>query len=476
MVDEEGKALKGTVSNYIREGQNKTARQFANSKYIQDEALKGDVGIRFEEYGNDAVKELGNVKNIIKQAENNAYKEAGITNDTIIDLSKSDTLRDVNTALKEFYDEVSAFANSTKADLNYGQNLYKDLQNLVKDGKDLTFGNLKRITNKLYNDKQKFFKDATKGSGSEEYKLASKLYNIFKDLKYNESYQYEYSYIYRSDLGVVNFESDVYSGYIYKDRFSTLITVTAGTPYDVGLTYATIPVQLNLFDNCVKKVGVEYWYSDEYNSTKKVEYIENLKDKVSNITISCQRTDKITSYRCYAEDESGNVVYSKTSTLNFPAVDEGLAVDLGLSVKWAPFNVGSRKENVQKWYYYQGKEYLNQSSICGNSDCDIVMMYWGNKWRTPNKAQIEELIEKCTWEKVINKTHNGYKVIGPNGNSIFIPSGGYYDDYVRNKQDAIIISGSYHSSYAAYGILNGQLFTSEYTHSCAYPIRAILPN
>ena len=124
---------------------------------------------------------------MIKQAENNAYKEAGITNDTIIDLSKSDTLRDVNTALKEFYDEVSAFANSTKADLNYGQNLYKDLQNLMKDGKDLTFGNLKRITNKLYNDKQKFFKDATKGSGSEEYKLASKLYNTFKELKYKDA-------------------------------------------------------------------------------------------------------------------------------------------------------------------------------------------------------------------------------------------------------------------------------------------------
>ena len=187
LVDEEGKALKGTVSNYIREGQNKTARQFANSKYIQDEALKGDVGIRFEEYGNDAVKELGNVKNIIKQAENNAYKEAGITNDTIIDLSKQDTLRDINTALKEFNDEVSAFANSTKADLSYGMNLYKDFGNLIKDGKDLTFGNLKRITNKLYNDKQKFFKDATKGSGSEEYKLASKLYNIFKELKYKDS-------------------------------------------------------------------------------------------------------------------------------------------------------------------------------------------------------------------------------------------------------------------------------------------------
>lgn len=113
------------------------------------------------------------------------------------------------------------------------------------------------------------------------------------------------------------------------------------------------------------------------------------------------------------------------------------------------------------------------------------MMYWGNKWRTPNRTQIEELIEKCTWEKVVNETHNGYKVTGPNGNSIFIPSGGYYYDYVRDKQDAIIISGSYeyyydrygsHYTNTAYGIKNGGLFITEYTGSNGYPIRAILPN
>lgn len=307
----------------------------------------------------------------------------------------------------------------------------------------------------------------------------------FKDLKYNESYQYEYSYIYRSDLGAVDLESGINSGYIYQDRFSTLIKVTSGTAYDIGLTCATIPVQLNILDDCVKRVGVEYWYTDEYKSTKRVEYIEDINNQIFNITISSRKIDKTTSYRCYAENEFGNTIYSNTYTLNFPPVDEGIAVDLGLSVKWAPFNIGSKNENVQKWYYYQTKDYSSQSSICGDPDSDVVMMYWGNKWRTPNRTQIEELIEKCTWEKVVNETHNGYKVTGPNGNSIFIPSGGYYYDYVRDKQDAIIISGSYeyyydrygsHYTNTAYGIKNGGLFITEYTGSNGYPIRAILPN
>lgn len=188
LVDEEGKNLTGTVSSYVRPAgtQNRTARLFAENPHIQQEALKGDVGLRFEEYGNKAVNGLSKIKEVVKQAENNAYKEAGITDKTIIDLSNSNTLDDMYVALREFNDDVSAFANSTKADLNYGMNLLKDFKNLIKDGKDLTFGNLKRITNKLYNDKQRFLKDATKGSGSEEYKLATKLHNIFKELKYSD--------------------------------------------------------------------------------------------------------------------------------------------------------------------------------------------------------------------------------------------------------------------------------------------------
>ena len=315
----------------------------------------------------------------------------------------------------------------------------------------------------------------------------------FKDLKYNESYQYEYSYIYRSDLGAGDLESEINSGYIYQDRFSTLIKVTAGTPYDVELTCATIPVQLNIFDDCVKRVGVEYWYTDEYKSTKRVEYIEEIKDKTSNIEIGSRRTDKTTSYRCYAEDESGWTIYSSTYELDFPPVDESIAVDLGLSVKWAPFNIGSKNQNNKGWYYYPsnfwgsyGSSFGHWGTICGRKDYDTALSWWGNNWQMPNNEQIKELCNKCTWEKVSNEIYNGYKVTGPNGKSIFIPVSGYYDDdRVESKQDAIIIGGDFKPDYDrdftyrysgrnAYGIKNGQEFASYSTKYYGYQIRPIL--
>ena len=44
---------------------------------------------------------------------------------------------------------------------------------------------------------------------------------------------------------------------------------------------------------------------------------------------------------------------------------------------------------------------------------------FGNK--LPTKQQLEELKNKCTW----TWTGNGYKVTGPNGNSIFLPAAGF---------------------------------------------------
>lgn len=43
----------------------------------------------------------------------------------------------------------------------------------------------------------------------------------------------------------------------------------------------------------------------------------------------------------------------------------------------------------------------------------------------PTRLQLEELVVKCDWEY----TEDGYNVIGPNGNSIFLPADGYrYSD------------------------------------------------
>ena len=42
----------------------------------------------------------------------------------------------------------------------------------------------------------------------------------------------------------------------------------------------------------------------------------------------------------------------------------------------------------------------------------------------PRLEEIKELIYKCSWQWTELKGINGYKVTGPNGNSIFLPAAG----------------------------------------------------
>ncbi len=114
-------------------------------------------------------------------------------------------------------------------------------------------------------------------------------------------------------------------------------------------------------------------------------------------------------------------------------------VDLGLSVKWATCNVGASSPSDYGNYYAWGEtrtksEYTennsvtygkNFGSIAGNSQYDAARYNWGGTWRLPTKEEIEELVNKCTrvWTTLNGKS--GYKVTGPNGNSIFLPAAGY---------------------------------------------------
>lgn len=124
-------------------------------------------------------------------------------------------------------------------------------------------------------------------------------------------------------------------------------------------------------------------------------------------------------------------------------------VDLGLSVNWAGWNVGASSpekyggyyswgETVQKdnysedtyKYYYDtdgdgDKEYANiGNNICG-TQYDVARQKWGGSWRMPTYDELSELRSKCTWTWITYKGINGYKVTGPNGNSIFLPAAGY---------------------------------------------------
>ncbi|MBQ5748179.1 MAG: DUF1566 domain-containing protein, partial [Bacteroidales bacterium] len=65
------------------------------------------------------------------------------------------------------------------------------------------------------------------------------------------------------------------------------------------------------------------------------------------------------------------------------------------------------------------------SGISGSSTYDVACAKWGGSWRLPTKKEMEELIKECKWKWTSQNGIKGYKVTGPNGNSIFLPAAGY---------------------------------------------------
>ena len=138
-------------------------------------------------------------------------------------------------------------------------------------------------------------------------------------------------------------------------------------------------------------------------------------------------------------------------------------VDLGLSVKWAAYDIGAKSaaehgsffawgetqpKDKYSWENYKyaapRKEYggdtrafddeyeMTKYNIDGGSEYydgkttlelmdDAAHMAWGGNWRMPTADECEELLEKCEWTWTEYLGMGGYDVKGPNGNRIFLP-------------------------------------------------------
>jgi hypothetical protein len=140
-----------------------------------------------------------------------------------------------------------------------------------------------------------------------------------------------------------------------------------------------------------------------------------------------------------------------------PAVNTKEWVDLGLpsGTLWATCNVGANSPEEYGDYFAWGetfsKDYYDWTTYkwCNGSmdgitkysygsyniyfidfkselepEDDVAYVQWGPSWRMPTKAQQDELREHCTWTWTTQNGVNGYLVIGPNGNSIFLPVAG----------------------------------------------------
>lgn len=128
-------------------------------------------------------------------------------------------------------------------------------------------------------------------------------------------------------------------------------------------------------------------------------------------------------------------------------------VNLGLpsGLKWATCNVGAvspsdyggfyawgetKTKSYYDWDNYfdtwdnrnDSKNLYNNSRmklIVPSSGHETARENWGGTWRMPTEPEFKELLVKCRWVWTSINGHGGYKVIGPNGKSIFLPAAGY---------------------------------------------------
>lgn len=194
-------------------------------------------------------------------------------------------------------------------------------------------------------------------------------------------------------------------------------------------------------------------------------------------------------------------------------------VDLGLSVLWATCNVGAEnpedcgdhfswgevipeKRNAQyktdgyagykwvmnKWGYHgyennslikyctdreEGYYGFRDNKIVLESGDDAATVNWGYPWRMPTDAEQDELFYKCKWKKTKCKGVIGYKVIGPNGNSIFLPidaaygMAGYWSSSLDVEHPDNAHDISFHDS--------GNLFELSSLRYSAYFVRPVFP-
>lgn len=181
--------------------------------------------------------------------------------------------------------------------------------------------------------------------------------------------------------------------------------------------------------------------------------------------ISCGDDDETPEPNNTAHNQQGN-------ESNAPSVNT-LAVDLGLSVKWANMNVGAIRPEDYGNYFAWGEithkatyvwstytlckgslstltKYCNSSSYATGDNKtkleftdDAARVNWAGTWRMPTGEEWSELNTNCIWTWTTQNDVTGYLVTGPNGESIFLPAAGACYEVRQNNIGTI---GAYWSS------------------------------
>ena len=173
-------------------------------------------------------------------------------------------------------------------------------------------------------------------------------------------------------------------------------------------------------------------------------------------------------------------------------VEIDISVDLGLSVKWASFNVGASAPEEYGDYFAWGEtepkedyswstykwckgssstmtKYCNNSSYGYNGftdnktvldpEDDAATVNWGGSWRMPTNEEQDELRSECTWTSTTINGVYGRKVTsnkeGYTDKWIFLPTAGYRNgsSFYNAGSDGYYWSSSLYTFYPYFAYL-----------------------
>ena len=229
--------------------------------------------------------------------------------------------------------------------------------------------------------------------------------------------------------------------------FTTDLAITTGEATEVTYSAATLGGTVNSGGQSVT-CGIIYGTSSKLSSTSGT-LLSTTSSSEFSVRVMGLSSNTIYYYCAYVVVD-GEYKYGEVLSFTTKTITIGDAIDLGLSVKWASWNVGADSPEGYGDYFAWGETealsiYHNSNGITDDlspselesrgiidADGNLTAAYdaatvnWGDEWRIPTLDEIQELLDRCSWSWTTQKGIYGRKIIGPNGNSIFLPAAGYH--------------------------------------------------
>lgn len=189
--------------------------------------------------------------------------------------------------------------------------------------------------------------------------------------------------------------------------------LTTGEAKKISYFTASLNGTVSMDDIDMKRCSFGFVLGTQPNVTEKDGIVANIKESIDKTGIVKHEANNLKAntkyyYRLFAKDNVTGL-YSFGNEMSMTTQDPSdLAVDLGLSVKWASCDLGATDYKEMGLLFSWGSvepitygsavnyEYNNLGNNIAGTQYDAATLMLGEKWRMPTEDEVNELIQSCS--------------------------------------------------------------------------------